>query len=440
MPFRGFSDFADCLEKLQLRGYSESVARRICGALQRDAEKTKKAGMSSHADCVARLRARGHDEASAERICSALQQGMFVPVSADESLSMDAALQALSSLQAALELVDAYGKDPSKIDPDTLQTLYDYIAEARDALSSVTKSDSAAPAAGVPGALEASQAPEMLQLPPNEVLIAMAVWNRAYINDLPDANFLYVESGGEKDSEGKTVPRSLRHFPYKDKNGKVDLPHLRNAIARIPQSNAPGLSPNKKQQLQERARGLLSEAQKAEKTDCGCGCGGGVVINAEMSDGRSCCTKCGTCGNYSEITKRYARIVKNAPPPAGEEHYVLGIVLEPDIVDAQGDTYSADDVRKAAHRYMEFFAHMGLMHKEIVDGDIRILESYLSPTEFEVDGMSVKKGTWLLAARVVSDRLWDKVKKGEFTGWSIGGNALREPVSQLEAARIPDVA
>src|SRR5262249_5673290 len=36
---------------------------------------------------------------------------------------------------------------------------------------------------------------------------------------------------------GKTTPRSLRHFPYKDANGKVDLPHLRNALARIPQSS-----------------------------------------------------------------------------------------------------------------------------------------------------------------------------------------------------------
>lgn len=66
-----------------------------------------------------------------------------------------------------------------------------------------------------------------------------AVWSTAYVNDLPDSAFLYIESGGEKDSDGKTTPRSLRHFPYKDANGKVDLPHLRNALARIPQSNLP---------------------------------------------------------------------------------------------------------------------------------------------------------------------------------------------------------
>ena len=58
-------------------------------------------------------------------------------------------------------------------------------------------------------------------------------------NDLPDGSFLYIAPGGEKDSEGKTTPRSLRYFPYKDASGKVDLPHLRNALARIPQANLP---------------------------------------------------------------------------------------------------------------------------------------------------------------------------------------------------------
>jgi phage I-like protein len=61
-------------------------------------------------------------------------------------------------------------------------------------------------------------------------------WSTSYINDLPDSSFAFIESGGEKDAEGKTTPRSLRHFPYKDADGKIDLPHLRNALARAPQS------------------------------------------------------------------------------------------------------------------------------------------------------------------------------------------------------------
>lgn len=89
-----------------------------------------------------------------------------------------------------------------------------------------------------------------------------AVWSRAFINDLPDSAFLYIAPGGEKDEDGKTTPRDLRKFPYKDSSGKVDLPHLRNAIQRIPQSNAPGLTEEKKNALQEKARRILAKNSK----------------------------------------------------------------------------------------------------------------------------------------------------------------------------------
>jgi hypothetical protein len=52
-------------------------------------------------------------------------------------------------------------------------------------------------------------------------------------NDLPDSDFAYIEPGGKKDDKGKTVPRSLRHFPI------PDAAHIRNALARLPQSKLP---------------------------------------------------------------------------------------------------------------------------------------------------------------------------------------------------------
>src|SRR6516165_10434594 len=65
----------------------------------------------------------------------------------------------------------------------------------------------------------------------------MADWDTSYVNDLPDSAFLLIESGGRKDADGKTVPRDLRHFPVRNAAGDVDLPHLRNALARIPQAS-----------------------------------------------------------------------------------------------------------------------------------------------------------------------------------------------------------
>jgi len=90
-----------------------------------------------------------------------------------------------------------------------------------------------------------------------------AVWTTKYINDLPDSSFLYIESGGEKDSEGKTTPRNKRHFPVKNAEGKVDASHARNAIGRIPQSNAPGLTTEKKATLQDKARELLASVTRS---------------------------------------------------------------------------------------------------------------------------------------------------------------------------------
>jgi DNA adenine methylase len=112
-----------------------------------------------------------------------------------------------------------------------------------------------------------------------------------------------------------------------------------------------------------------------------------------------------------------------------EERYVLGIVLEPERVDAQQDIYSAAEVRDAAHRFMEGYRNLGLMHREILGEQVKILESYLAPAEFEVDATRIKRGTWLLAVRVVDDELWRQIKTGELTGFSIGGSALRAPAA-----------
>jgi hypothetical protein len=64
-----------------------------------------------------------------------------------------------------------------------------------------------------------------------------AVWTAAEINDFPDASFACIDAGGTKDDEGKTVPRSLRHYPHHDADGNLDLPHLRNALARVAQED-----------------------------------------------------------------------------------------------------------------------------------------------------------------------------------------------------------
>jgi phage head maturation protease len=67
----------------------------------------------------------------------------------------------------------------------------------------------------------------------------LAEWDTAYINDLPDSAFAVILPGGEKDEDGKTVPRDLRKLPHHNAAGELDMPHLRNGMSREPQTDMP---------------------------------------------------------------------------------------------------------------------------------------------------------------------------------------------------------
>lgn len=122
-------------------------------------------------------------------------------------------------------------------------------------------------------------------------------------------------------------------------------------------------------------------------------------------------------------------VAKDGDPKA-DERYILGVVLEPDIVDAQNDTYDAGTIRTAAHKFMEDFGAVKLMHSgEPINDKVKILESYIAPVDFTVGDQVVKAGTWLMAVKVLDDGLWSAAKSGELTGFSIGGSALRAPAS-----------
>jgi hypothetical protein len=121
-----------------------------------------------------------------------------------------------------------------------------------------------------------------------------------------------------------------------------------------------------------------------------------------------------------------------------EERYILGEVLVPEELDADndarkkgfaGDIYSADEIRKAAHGYMERSQFYDLKHQLLLaKSQIRVVESYIAPVDFELtatDGSvrRIKKGTWLLGSRVLDDQLWNSVKSGELMAYSIMGSA-----------------
>jgi|LGVF01.1.fsa_nt_gb hypothetical protein len=90
-----------------------------------------------------------------------------------------------------------------------------------------------------------------------------AEWSTAYINSLPDSSFAYIESCYGETSDNK----NLRHLPYKDNDGKIDLPHLRNALSRVKQVKLSCDADKEKQDTiisntERMLRKLLDEATK----------------------------------------------------------------------------------------------------------------------------------------------------------------------------------
>jgi len=102
----------------------------------------------------------------------------------------------------------------------------------------------------------------------------MASWTTAERNALPDSCFACIEAGGKKDSEGKTTPRSLRHCPIRDAQGKPDDPHVRDALARA------GAAVRAGGDTADIAKAALPKIRAAARELGGRGCGEGAGATA----------------------------------------------------------------------------------------------------------------------------------------------------------------
>ena len=109
----------------------------------------------------------------------------------------------------------------------------------------------------------------------------------------------------------------------------------------------------------------------------------------------------------------------------GDEHIVYGIVYEPDTVDAQGDSASAEEIEKAAQDFMENVQTFKIMHKG-KPVNIKVLQSFVAPVDYTINKRKVKKGSWVLVTRVLDKQLWKDIKAGKFTGYSMAGSAKVE--------------
>lgn len=154
-----------------------------------------------------------------------------------------------------------------------------------------------------------------------------------------------------------------------------------------------------------------------------------------------------------EVEKMSGVVTTNVWKSAGEERIIAAAVLVPGKTDLHDEIYDEDTVRAAAYYFMENYLQdddhgIDVMHdNEVVPDAIRVLQSFVldedKTYEVEVPALdsehemkekteiSFPIGTWIMYARVISDTLWEKVKRGELKSWSIAGLARVKNLQKL---------
>lgn len=110
---------------------------------------------------------------------------------------------------------------------------------------------------------------------------------------------------------------------------------------------------------------------------------------------------------------------------------VYGVVLVPDEEDLQKDTITAEEIERTAHNYMAKSRVIGADHTKQMDACV--VESYIAPCDLVFKGtldgeQRVPAGSWVLAVRISDPKEWAKVEAGDYEGFSVGGEGLRDRV------------
>jgi hypothetical protein len=109
-----------------------------------------------------------------------------------------------------------------------------------------------------------------------------------------------------------------------------------------------------------------------------------------------------------------------------EQRLVYGVVLVPDVEDLQGDIISKEEIQLAAHDYQVKSRLIKAQHRAPTDAEV--VESYIAPVDIPIGNGIAPAGSWIMVTRVNSTAMWEAIKKGDITGYSIGGVGEREEI------------
>ena len=97
------------------------------------------------------------------------------------------------------------------------------------------------------------------------------------------------------------------------------------------------------------------------------------------------------------------------------------------VVDQQGDIISIDEIEKAAHRFLTDCRVAGDSH--IVKGVGHLVESVVFSRDLQKAlDIDLGQSGWFVGFKVTDPDVWDRVKKGELSMFSIGGTGKRAEI------------
>lgn len=118
-----------------------------------------------------------------------------------------------------------------------------------------------------------------------------------------------------------------------------------------------------------------------------------------------------------------------------ERRLAYAAVLVPGEPDSDGDVVTAEKVEEVAHKWLEEYRNIDLMHT-LSPANATVVESYVTPAEMSVGDYTLPQGTWVMGSKINDDDVWSAIKNGELTGYSIMGvrKAAFKSASISEAA------
>lgn len=101
------------------------------------------------------------------------------------------------------------------------------------------------------------------------------------------------------------------------------------------------------------------------------------------------------------------------------------------IEDYHEDLIDPEELEQAAYSFVELYREGGEMHER---GGCAVLVESMVFTKEKQSALGIAEGTlpegWWIGFKVTDTDVWDKVKSGEYSMFSIEGEAIREEVQE----------